>query len=223
MCIHEFILFIGLHDDDPTNGAAVPITATGKNVHANDETSDVKVLEQTYGIVPPMDFFNDPNHPPLEKTPKDDGYPRRDTWVESQMQTNREIIQQWQRKKAQQSLLGLGYESIIKYPILSEVDKCTFMEPANTVMKKLPPVERYAMETYIQELKDKELEAIQKAKMYRSRCEDLVVACKKVEIKSLKRELSIRQFWRNSVHEGSINTRGGQMVKLALSKRVGQF
>ena len=85
-------------------------------------------------------------------------------------------------------------------------------------MEKLPPVERYAMETYIQELKDKELEAVQKAKMYRSRCEDLVVACKKVEIKSLKRELSVRQFWRNSVHEGS--SRGGLMVKLALSKKA---
>lgn len=59
-----------------------------------------------------MDFFYDPDHPPLEKAPKDDGYPRRETWVES-------------------------HESIVNYPILSDVDKCTVIEPANAVIRRL--------------------------------------------------------------------------------------
>ena len=210
-------MFIASHEEDPTN-ASVSHTAAAGNVCTSDISANSKLLKGMYGIVPPMEFLNDPNHPPLEKTPKDDGFPRRETWVKSQMETNVEIIRQWQKKKAEQSVLGLGYESILNYPIVSKIDKCCFKEPANRAMEKLPPVERYAMETYIQELKDKELEAVQKAKTYRSRCEDLVVACKKVEIKSLKRELSVRQFWRNSVHEGS--SRGGLMVKLALSKKA---
>ena len=212
-------MFIASHEEDPTNASVSHTAAAGNNVCTSDISANSKLLKGMYGIVPPMEFLNDPNHPPLEKTPKDDGYPRRDTWVKSQMETtNVEIIRQWQKKKAEQSVLGLGYESILNYPVVSEVDKCCFKEPANRAMEKLPPVERYAMETYIQELKDKELEAVQKAKMYRSRCEDLVVACKKVEIKSLKGELSVRQFWMNSVHEGS--SRGGLMVKLALSKKA---
>lgn len=183
----------------------------------NAEDHNIAWLQQTYGLVPPMDFLQDPNRPPLERTPHEDGFPQREVWAKSQVETNTTIIRQWQKKKAEQSVLGVGYESFLNYAVKSEVDKCQFREPADIVMKKLPPVERFAMERYIKELKDKELEAVDKARLYRNRCEDLVVACRKVEVKSLKRELAIRQYWRNSIHEGS--TRGGLMVNLALRNK----
>ena len=192
--------------------------ATPPMQNVEDPDDSTELLEQTYGVVPLVEFFKDPNHPPLEKTPKDDGYPCRSTWAISQKETNVAIIKQWQKKQAEQSLLGIAYDSKLNYPITSQIETCQFREPAYIVMKKMPPVERFAVENYVAELKDKELAAIEKARFYRNRCDDLVIACKKVEVKALKRELLVRQFWRNSVHEGL--TRGGRMVKLALVNKA---
>ena len=60
------------------------------------------------------------------------------------------------------------------------------------------------------------MEAVQKAKVFCNRCEDLVIAAKKSEHNALLREFNIRQFQHDAIKEGS--TCGGRMIKESLVK-----
>ena len=84
MCVLQTVC-----DADSGDGTVHPVNVRDHNV---------AWLQKMYGLVPPMDFLQDPNHPPLERTPQEDGLPQRDVWAKSQVETNTAIIQQWQKK-----------------------------------------------------------------------------------------------------------------------------
>jgi hypothetical protein len=125
-------------------------------------------------------------------------------------------FKQWARKRAEISIIGHGYDHILNHKITSTADKCAHEPLADNIISQLPGIKKWCVDKYIQELKDAEKAAVQKARLFRDRCEDLVIATKKAEHEAIKREYRIRQFWRDSIHEGT--TRGGRMLRESLKK-----
>jgi hypothetical protein len=167
-----------------------------------------------YGICPPQDFFDDPDHPPLQEKPSEE--PELPGWVDWRREANEHLMRQWATQKAKLSILGKGYDHILNSKIVSTIDCCEFATSAQCIVSKLPPIEQICVNKFISELKDKEKEAITKAQIYRNRCEDLILSAKRAEQNAMLREYRVREFWRNSVQEGG--TRGGRILRESLKK-----
>ena len=182
----------------------------------NDEHNEVDKndLKSRFGICPPQDFFDDPNHPPLQEKPFEEL--ELPGWVDWRREANEHIVRQWAIQKAKNSILGKGYDHILNSKIVSTADSCEFETPAQSIVSKLPPIEQICVNKFILELKDKEKEAITKARLFRNRCEDLILSAKRAEQNAMLREYRVREFWRNNVQEG--RTRGGRMLRESLKK-----
>ena len=165
---------------------------------------------------PPLEFFKDPNHPRLqEKDPELEL--ELPGWTQMRKEANEATVKRWAKKREQILTFGDGYEHILHFKITSSVDNCNYEAPAQALLKEFPAIKRMCLNQYITELKDKEREAVQKARIFRDRCEDLAIAVKKVEHEAIRREFRIRQFWRNSISEGT-GSRGGRMLRESLKK-----
>ena len=165
-----------------------------------------------YAICPPQDFFDDPDHPPLQEKPSEEL--ELPGWVDWRRKANEHVMRQWAIQKTKNSILGKGYDQFLNSKIVSTADCCEFANSAQCIVSKLPSIEQI----YINKpskLKHKK-EAITKAKIYRNRCEDLILLAKRAVQNALLREYRVREFWRNSVQEGV--TRGGPILRESLKK-----
>ena len=73
---------------------------------------------------------------------------------------------------------------------------------------------QYPIVQYIKDLHQKEIEAIQTARIYRNKFEREECKAKEAAASAAKKQLSSVAFWRNNIAEQC--SRGGKMVHLAL-------
>ena len=97
------------------------------------------------------------NEPPLEPPIKDDGLPTNPVWEIARKETNAIKLKYWAEKRERLKRFGHGFEAAIHYAINMPERPCKYEVAAETIIiKKLSPVERYAVHAYLEELKKQE-------------------------------------------------------------------
>lgn len=168
-------------------------------------------MEQQHDIVTSYDPCPKPC---LEPPIQNEGLPMNPVWEIAQKETNALKMKYWTEKKERWTKFGYGSEPEIHQAINPKENPCEFEADAEDVIKnKLGVVERYAVGMYTKELKERERSAIRLARMYRNKFEDSQAEKTSIKMAAIRKEQEQRQFYRNSIQEGS--TRAGLMLKLA--------
>ena len=187
-----------------------------ESLYDDDQETSISSIpeEEQYGFKLPSWLSN--NGPRLVKERrKASGVPLTEEEKLDIGRDNHAIVRKWLEDCNIEHSVGGGDEKLDHQAIVSQSsNNCTFSKVAEEVLEKLSPVQRYALQRYIKELKDKEKEAITTARIYRDKWEEATTSVEDGIAAARKRELSLRTYWRKNIAEQS--TRGGKMVNLAL-------
>ena len=158
------------------------------------------------------------SEPPLEPPIKDDGLPTNPVWEIARKETNAIKLKYWAEKRERLKRFGLGFEAAIHHAINKPEPPCEYEAAAETIIeKKLGPVERYAVHAYIGELKRRESDAVDFARIYRDKMEKCQLEQKQKAVEMKIKQQEQREFYRNSIQEG--RSRAGRILRMAMTKK----